>query len=126
MKKRIRWAAPALAALLLGCAEGGSLRQTPPEAWRLVPEATVLGERREFFIYGKGLAKAEVTAPQGTTVEKGWLNPDGRALAVYLKVEPITDDSTALGEKPGQRRIVVKTPDTTVTLPLKVLNEVPR
>ena len=102
---------------------GGS---SPAEAWRLIPESTVLGERRQFFVYGRGLDSAQVTGPKSVTVEKGWLKPDGRVLSVYLTLSAIEDDSTALSDKPGARRIQVVTPDTSVTLKLKVLNEIPR
>jgi hypothetical protein len=115
-----------LALILSACASAPRDMSSPPEDWRLVPEATVLGERRQFFVYGRHLDSARVSAHPSVTSEKGWLNPEGTVLSLYLKVERIEDDSTALGEKPGLRRITVKTPDTSVTLKLKVMGEVPR
>jgi hypothetical protein len=117
----------ALAGLMLwGCASTASNSSSPTEAWRLVPETTILGERRQFFVYGHGLDSAKVIAPSSVTAERGRVNPGGRAFSLYLKVDPIVDDSTALSDKPGRRTLKIRTPDTTVTLVLKVLDEVER
>jgi hypothetical protein len=117
------WMSAAL--LLAGCAGNGP-QGTPPEDWRLIPESTVLGERRQFFIYGRGLDSAQVTGPKSVALEQGAVKDGGKVLGLYLKVQAIKDDSTLTGEKPGLRHIQVKTPDTSVTLSLKILNEIPR
>lgn len=116
----------ALAALLCACAGGpAGPPASPPEDWRLVPEATVLTDRRQFFIYGRNLAAAKVSAHPSVKIEQGWVKPDGKVMSLYLEVARIQDDSTALGEKPGVRKVTVKTPDTSVTLTLKVMGETP-
>jgi hypothetical protein len=92
-------------------------------AWRLVPEAIVLGQRRQFFLYGRHLDSAEVTAPPSLQVEKGVLKQDGRVLSLYLTVSPLNSDSLARGQKPGIREVRVKTPDTTAVFLLKVVDE---
>lgn len=97
--------------------------------WRLVPESTVLGDRRQFFVYGRGLDSARVTAADGVAVERGWLKEDGKVLSLYLTVGPLGTgraDSAYLIDKPGLRKLRVETRDTVVILPLKVLDEAER
>lgn len=91
--------------------------------WRLVPEATVLAEKRQFFLYGRRLDSVTVTVPPSVTMEKGTLNPGGRVLSVHFRVSPLAKDSLADGEAKGSREIRVKTPDTSVVFVLKVVDE---
>lgn len=99
----------------------------PDREWRLIPESTVLGDRRQFFVHGEGLDSARVTAGPTVRVEQTWSKTDGKALSVYLTVvEAIRADTALGGDKPGLRRITVSAGDTTVTLPLKVADERPR
>lgn len=104
----------------------------PPIEWRLVPEATVLGERRQFFLYGRGLDRARVSGPAGVESETGEVLNEGRALSLYLKVHPMGEDSAAGKKetkrgKPGTREIRVSTLDTSVTFTLKIVDEaIPR
>ena len=86
----------------------------------------MLGERRQFFVYGDRLDGARVTSAPGVGIEQGPVKPDGKVLSLYLTVGPLGDareDSVLLGAKPGLRRIRVQTRDSVVTLPLKVLDE---
>jgi hypothetical protein len=99
----------------------------PDREWRLIPESTVLGDRRQFFVHGEGLDRATVKAGPTVRVEQTWNKPDGKVLSVYLTVvEPIRADTSLGGDKPGLRRISVAAGDTTVTLLLKVADERPR
>ncbi len=91
--------------------------------WRLVPEATVVGQRRQFFAYGRRLDSVEITVPASVTLEKGQAKSDGRVLSLYLTVRGIKGDSAGPGEKKGVREISVKTPDTTAVFELQVLDE---
>lgn len=97
--------------------------------WRLVPQTTVTADRRQFFVYGDRLDSAKVSSDPSVTVERGWVKEDGKVLSVYLTVAPLAgsryDDSTLSAEKPGRRRIRIETADTSVTLPLRVLDEAP-
>lgn len=95
----------------------------PEEVWRLVPEATILGDRRQFFLYGRGLDSAKVVAPPSVEAETGGLTNGNRVLSVYLKVLPLPKDSLAAGEKPGSREIRFSTPDTSVAFTIKVVDE---
>lgn len=102
---------------------------SPPVDWRLVPEATVLGDRRQFFVYGRRLDSARVTAADGVAIEQGWVKEDGKVLSLYLTVGPLgagRADSAYLVDKPGLRKLRVETRDTVVFLPLKVLGEADR
>ncbi len=92
-------------------------------AWRLVPEATVIGQRRQFFLYGRHLDSVQVTVPPSVQIEKGVLKPDGRVLSLYLTTSALKPDTLAKGEKNGTREVHVKTPDTTATFTLKVVDE---
>lgn len=114
-----------LAASLPGCASRPSASQaSPPLEWRLVPQTTVMRDRRQFFVYGENLDSARVTASGGVLVQKGWVKEDGKVLSLYLTVlKPVAGDSTLLGEKPGVRKVRVGTADTAVTFRLKVMNE---
>lgn len=98
-------------------------------AWRLVPQTTVTTDRRQFFVYGERLDSARVFSDSTVTVERGWVKEDGKVLSLYLTVAPLAgsgyDDSTLAAEKPGQRKIRIETADTSVTLPLRVLDEAP-
>lgn len=100
-----------------------------PVDWRLVPEATVLGDRRQFFVYGRRLDSARVTAVDGVAIEKGWVKEDGKVLSLYLTVGPLgagRADNAYLIDKPGLRKLRVETRDTVVVLPLKILGEADR
>lgn len=101
-------------------------QSSPPREWRLIPESTVLGERRQFFVYGDRLDSARVTSAPGVAIETGPVKPDGKVLSLYLTVSPLggaREDSVLLGARPGLRKIRVDTRDSAVTLPLKVLDE---
>jgi hypothetical protein len=118
--------AAAFASVLAACASGGGPQGSPPLEWRLVPSTTVLGDRRQFFIHGKGLQGAEAVSDPSVTVEPGVAKGNGETYSLYLTVAPLGEraaDSTVLGEKPGLRKVRVKTPDTTVVFSLKVLDE---
>jgi hypothetical protein len=91
--------------------------------WRLVPEATVLTEKRQFFLYGRRLDSVTVTVPPSVLMEKGALNSGGRVLSVHFRVSPLAKDSLADGESKGAREIRVRTPDTSVVFVLKVVDE---
>lgn len=99
---------------------------SPPREWRLIPESTVRGERRQFFVYGDRLDGARVTSAPGVAIEPGPVKPDGKVLSLYLTVGPLgesREDSVLLGAKPGLRKIRVQTRDSVVVLSLKVLDE---
>jgi hypothetical protein len=91
--------------------------------WRLVPEATVLGENRQFFLYGRKLDSVTVTAPPSLIVEKGAVSSQGRVLSFHFKVQPLPKDSLAESEREGIREVTVKTVDTSVTFKIKVIDE---
>ncbi len=91
--------------------------------WRFVPEATVIGQRRQFFLYGRHLDSARLAAPPSVLLERGALNEGGRVLTVYLTVKGVNPDSLARGESVGLREVDVKTPDTSVTFKFKVVDE---
>jgi hypothetical protein len=110
---------------LSGCAASASGASGPhvePD-WRLVPEGTALGKRRQFFLYGRHLDSARVSAPPSVTVETGLAQTQGRALPIYLTVSALSKDSLAKGETEGAREIRVRTPDTALTFRLKVVDE---
>ncbi|MEO7779424.1 MAG: hypothetical protein ABIY63_17990 [Fibrobacteria bacterium] len=98
------------------------LAPLPPE-WRLVPEATVLGERRQFFLYGRKLDSVTVTAPRSLIVEKGAASSQGKVLSFHFIARPLAKDSLAESESEGIREVTVKTADTTVTFKIKVIDE---
>jgi hypothetical protein len=122
-----------LGGLLSACSTRPDAAQaSPPVEWRLVPQTTVTGDRRQFFVYGNGLDSAKAESHPGVRIEQGWVKPDGKVLSLYLTVAPLgdgrdgaPDDSAALAGKPGLRKIRVRTADTVVVLPLKVLDEAP-
>lgn len=118
-------AALAAAALLAACgSRSRGPSASPPLEWRLVPGTTVLGERRQFFVYGQGLDSARVAAPAGMVVEQGEVKPGGKVLSVYLTVgAPVPDDTSGLAAGKGRRAVRVVTPDTAVTFALRVLDE---
>lgn len=91
--------------------------------WRLIPEAIALGQKRQFFLYGRHLDSAVVTAPPSVIMERGALNNGGRVLALYLTVKGLEKDSLADGESVGKREVEVKTPDTSLTFTLKIVDE---
>jgi len=110
---------------LAGCASsapGTSESHVEPD-WRLVPEGTALGKRRQFFLYGRHLDSARVSAPPSVTVETGAAQTQGRALPIYLTVNALSKDSLAKGETVGAREIRIKTPDTALTFKLKIVDE---
>jgi hypothetical protein len=113
-----------LAVALTGCASRNSEPQPfAAPAWRLVPEATVIGEKRQFFLYGRHLDSAEITVTPTVTLEKGTLKPDGRVLSLYITTSPLRTDTLVRGEKLGSREIHIKTPDTSAVFTLKVVDE---
>jgi hypothetical protein len=109
---------------LAGCTllKPAPLAPLPPE-WRLVPEATVLGERRQFFLYGRKLDSVTVTAPPSLMVEKGASSSQGKVLSFHFIARPLAKDSLAESESEGIREVTVKTADTTVTFKIKVIDE---
>lgn len=112
------------AALLAACASHGNAAQSASAPdWRLVPEATVIGQKRQFFLYGKHLDSVEITAPPSVLVEKGAVKHDGRVLALYLTASALRPDSLAKGEKKGSREIQVKTADTTAAFQVQIVDE---
>jgi hypothetical protein len=126
MKKRKLY--PALTLFLImalfGCApKDKSIEPLAAPAWRLVPEAIVSGRKQQFFLYGRHLDSADITAPFGVQVEKGMLKADGRVLSLYLTVETIRLDTLLRGVKKGSREINIKTPDTSAVFTLKVVDE---
>ncbi len=112
-------------ALLAGCAShgGNNAQSSSSPDWRLVPEATVLGQKRQFFLYGRRLDSAAITAPPSVLVEKGAVKHDGRVMALYLTASALRPDSLAKGEKKGSREIRVQTPDTTAVFQLQIVDE---
>ena len=114
-------------AALSGCSAttGNAAPHVEPE-WRLVPEGTVLGQRRQFFLYGRHLESVLVSAPASVTIQKGEVKPGGRALSLYLTVIAASRDSPARGEAPGWREIEARMPDTALTFRLKILDETPQ
>ena len=111
-------------ALCAGCSllTPAPLPALAPE-WRLVPEATVLGENRQFFLYGRKLDSVIVTAPPTLLMEKGAVGSKGRVLSFHFKVQPLSKDSLAEGEEVGIRAVTFKTVDTAVTFKIKVIDE---
>jgi hypothetical protein len=110
---------------LSGCASseaGGSETHVEPE-WRLVPEGIALGQRRQFFLYGRHLDSARVTAPPSVKVEQGIAQANGHAMSLYMTVNALSKDSLAKGESKGTREIGVSTADTALTFKLKVVDE---
>jgi hypothetical protein len=110
---------------LSGCASSGSNASdshVEPE-WRLVPEGTALGQRRQFFLYGRHLDSVRVSAPPSVSVEQGNPQSGGHALPMYLIVKALSKDSLAKGESVGAREIQVKTADTSLTFKLKIVDE---
>jgi hypothetical protein len=114
----------ASAAALSGCALGSpaTSAHVDPE-WRLVPEGTALSQRRQFFLYGRNLDSARLSAPPSVKVEKLEARKGGRALTLYLTVGALVKDSLAKGEAAGSREIRVETPDTSLVLRLNVVDE---
>ncbi|HKP95823.1 MAG TPA: hypothetical protein VJ385_08710 [Fibrobacteria bacterium] len=122
---RLRLAiAAALAAGLSACSLLAPPLPPPlaPE-WRLVPEATVLGEKRQFFMYGRKLDSVTVTVPPSLIMEQGAAASQGRVRSFHFKVLPLAKDSLAEGEEVGIREVRVKTLDTAVVFKIKVIDE---
>lgn len=113
--------------LLSGCATRPAASQaSPPREWRLVPTTTVLGERRQYFVHGERLEGAQAVSDPSVKVEPGPVSGEGRIFSLYLTVSPLGDQAaggTVSGEKPGLRKVKVTTPDTAVTLELRVVDE---
>ena len=112
------------ALLLAACAgrDAESSAHVQPD-WRLVPEATVLTENRQFFLYGRHLDSVTITLPPSVAMDKGALNNGGRVLSLHFRVAPLAKDSLARGESVGKREVRVKTPDTSLVFMLKVVDE---
>lgn len=91
--------------------------------WRLIPEAIALGQKRQFFLYGRSLDSVVVTVPPSISMERGALTNGGRVLSLYLTVRPLVKDSLAKGESVGKREVEVKTADTSLAFTLKVVDE---
>lgn len=91
--------------------------------WRLVPEACVLGQKKQFFLYGRHLDSAEISGPPSLKIEKGFTKSDGRILSVYLTASALNPAVPAYGEKKGIREVKIKTADTTATFELKIVDE---
>jgi hypothetical protein len=111
---------------LSGCGSSKPVdKPLPPlqPEWRLVPEATIVGDRRQFFLYGRRLDSATVAVPPSVILEKGTLKADGRVLSLYMTMRAAKKDSLAEGEKIGLREVRVKTPDTALTFQIKVVDE---
>lgn|GEM_PF-2968494 len=121
----LSWALPSLAAaaLLAACAGNEAAANHVQPEWRLVPEATVLLENRQFFLYGRRLDSVTITLPPSVAMDKGTVNPAGRVLSLHFRVAPLAKDSLAQGESVGKREVRVKTPDTSVVFTLKVVDE---
>ena len=92
-------------------------------AWRLIPEACVLGQRKQFFLYGRHLDSAQISGPPSVKIEKGDSKSDGRILSIYLTTTALNPAVPSYGEKKGVREIKVKTPDTSATFELKIVDE---
>jgi hypothetical protein len=120
----LRIASSLAAALLLACAGGDSARDLHARPdWRLIPEATVLNQERQFFLYGRRLDSVTVTVPPGVSMRKGQLSQGGRVLSLHFRVSPLGKDSLAAGESAGLREVRIKTPDTAMVFQLKIVDE---
>lgn len=111
-------------AALAGCSSAappGDAHLVPE--WRLVPEGTALGRRRQFFLYGRRLDSVKLSGPPSVVVEKGEVKPGGRALSLYLTVHPLSKDSLDRGEANGSRELRAETPDTALAFKLKIVDE---
>jgi hypothetical protein len=126
----LRVASGLAAAGLLACAgkdSGRNLRVQPD--WRLIPEATVLNQDRQFFLYGRRLDSVTVTVPPSVSLDQGPVSQGGRVLSLHFRVAPLAKegkdgkDSLAAGESVGMREVRVKTPDTALVFQLKVVDE---
>lgn len=120
----LRIATGLMAAWLLGCAgndSGRDLRAQPD--WRLIPEATVLNQDRQFFLYGRRLDSVTVTVPPSVSMDKGPFSQAGRVLSLHIRVAPLGKDSLAAGESAGLREVRIKTPDTALVFQLKIIDE---
>lgn len=117
---------PALAPLfccLLAACSGSAPAPKPRPEWRLVPEATVLAENRQFFLYGRRLDSVTITVPPSVAMVQGKPGNGGRVLSLHFRVMPLGKDSLAPGESVGLREVRVKTPDTSLVLPIKIVDE---
>jgi hypothetical protein len=115
--------AAALFTTLLAACSGTASAPKPQPEWRLVPEATVLVENRQFFLYGRRLDSVTITLPPSVTMVQGKSNNGGRVLSLHFRVMPLGKDSLAQGESVGLREVRVRTPDTSLVLPLKIVDE---
>ena len=121
--KSIRLPVAGLAAVLLAACSGSAPAPKPQPEWRLVPEATVLMENRQFFLYGRRLDSVTITVPPSVSMVQGTSANGGRVLSLHFRVSPLGKDSLAQGESVGLREVNVKTPDTSLVLPLKIVDE---
>lgn len=109
---------------LLACAgkDAGRDLHAQPD-WRLIPEATVLHQDRQFFLYGRRLDSVTVTVPPSVSMDKGELSQGGRVLSLHFRVAPLGKDSLAAGESVGLREVRIRTPDTAIVFGLKIVDE---
>jgi hypothetical protein len=119
----LRRALGGLAAVILAACAGTAPAPKPQPEWRLVPEATVLTENRQFFLYGRRLDSVTLTVPPSVTMARGASANGGRVLSLHFRVSPLGKDSLAQGESVGLREITVKTLDTSLVLPIKIVDE---
>lgn len=112
-----------LLTLLVTACSGTAPAPKPQPEWRLVPEATVLVEDRQFFLYGRRLDSVTITVPASVTMVQGKPGNGGRVLSLHFRVMPLGKDSLAQGESVGLREVRVRTPDTSLVLPLKIVDE---
>lgn len=113
----------AMAAILLMACSGTTPAPKPQPEWRLIPEATVLAETRQFFLYGRRLDSVTITVPPSVTMVQGKPGNGGRVLSLHFRVMPLGKDSLAAGESVGLREVRVQTPDTSLILPIKIVDE---
>ena len=107
------WAAAllVLGTLFAGCS-GSAPEPKPQPEWRLVPEATVLAENRQFFLYGRRLDSVTITVPPSVAMVRGKSANGGRVLSLHFRVLPWARTPWPKEESVGLREVGVKTPDT--------------
>ncbi len=113
-----------LASLFIGSCSHKPQRTSSPPPWRIIPETTIKHQRKQFFIYGKNLDHAELKTSASLTLEKGLVSNAGHVLEVFLIADTLAAQQNEIRELPGRRNIQVKTLDTLVNLPIRILQEV--